>query len=450
MTRHPLGRFALPALLFTTGLVACSDSTTTPTTGDITKVNHVVVIYLENRGFDNTYGEFAGAEGLSGATSAAKQISATGAAYATLPQVNGQPYPLTLPNAPFDIAQYVPATSITRDLVHRYYQEQTQIDGGKMDKFVQVSDALGLSMGFYHTATLPLAAEAAKYVLCDHFFHSAFGGSFLNHQFLIAAAAPTFPGAPLGVTAVLDASGNVVTDGFVTPDGFAVNTAYTVNSPHPASAAAAQLVPNQTNPTIGDRLNDAGVNWAWYSGGWNDAIAGNPDPLFQFHHQPFAYYAKYADGTALRAAHLKDEKDFMAAAAAGTLPAVSFVKPIGANNEHAGYADIMTGEQHTLALINAVRNGPNWKDAVIIVTYDENGGFWDHVAPPVKDKWGPGSRVPTLVISPFAKKGFVDKTSYETLSILSFIESRWHLSALGTRDAGASPLVNAFDFSQTP
>ncbi|MEP6619986.1 MAG: alkaline phosphatase family protein [bacterium] len=450
MTRTTLGRFTLGTVFALTAL-GCSDSTSTtnPAAGDITKVNHVVVIYLENRGFDNTYGEFAGAEGLTAAANAPKQISATGTAYATLPQVAGQPYPLTLANAPFDIAQYVPATGITRDLVHRYYQEQQQIDGGKMDKFVQVSDAQGLSMGFYHTSTLPLAAEAAKYTLCDHFFHSAFGGSFLNHQFLIAAAAPTFPGAPASVTAVLDGSGNVVTDGFVTPDGFAVNTSYTVNTPHPAAVAAAQLVPNQTNPTIGDRLNDAGVNWAWYSGGWNNAIAGNPDPLFQFHHQPFAYYAKYADGTALKAAHLKDETDFMAAAAAGTLPAVSFVKPLGANNEHPGYADIMTGEQHTLALINAVRNGPNWKDAVIIITYDENGGFWDHVAPPVKDKWGPGSRVPTLIISPFARKGFVDKTSYETVSILSFIEQRYHLTALGTRDAAAAPLTNAFDFTQT-
>src|SRR5262249_10540641 len=152
-----------------------------PKTGDITKVNHVVVIYLENHSFDNLYGEFAGAEGLSAATNAAKQIGATGSAYTTLPEVNGSPIPTTLPNAPFNIDQYVPPTVATRDLVHRYYQEQQQIDGGKMDKFAQVSDAQGLSMGFYHTAPLPLAAEAAKYTLADHFFHSAFGGSFLNH-----------------------------------------------------------------------------------------------------------------------------------------------------------------------------------------------------------------------------------------------------------------------------
>jgi phospholipase C len=446
----PIGSFA--AIAAVSIMASCSDSTksTSPPSGDISKINHIVVIYLENHSFDNLYGEFAGAEGLANATGAAKQISTTGTAFTTLPQVNGSPIPTSLANAPFNIDQYVAATKPTIDLVHRYYQEQMQIDGGKMDKFAAVSDAQGLSMGYYHTAELPLMAEASKYTLADHFFHSAFGGSFLNHMFLIAAAAPVFPGAPASVTAVLDAQGNLVTDGFVTPDGFAVNTSYSVNTPQPSSVAAAQLVPNQTIPTIGDRLNDASVNWAWYAGGWNDALAGHPDPLFQFHHQPFVYFAKYADGTAAKAAHLKDETDFMAAAQAGTLPSVSFVKPIGANNEHPGYTDLMTGENHTLQLINAVRNGPNWKDAAIIITYDEHGGFWDHVAPPVVDKWGPGSRVPALIISPYAKKGFVDHSQYETVSILSFIEARFHLSPLNARDQKAAPLTNAFDFSQTP
>src|SRR5450432_2525570 len=442
-----------PALLAAAAAIAmsvsCSDNSSGLKSGTINKVNHVVVIYLENRGFDNTYGEFAGATGLADAASALPQLDSAGNAYDSLPQVAGQPYPTNLPNAPFDIALYVPPTVATRDLVHRFYQEQVQIDGGKMDKFVNVSDAKGLSMGHYHTAVLPMATEAANYVLADHFFHSAFGGSFLNHQFLIAAAPPVFPGAPSSAVAVLDTAGHVITDGYVTPDGFGINTSYTVNNPHPSSAAAAGLVPNQTNPTIGDRLTAAGQSWAWYSGGWNDAIAGNPAPTFQFHHQPFAYYANYADGTQAKADHLKDETDFIAAATAGTLPAVSFVKPLGVNNEHPGYADIITGENHTIDLINAVRNGPNWKDAVIIVTYDENGGFWDHVAPPTVDRWGPGSRTPAIIISPFAKKGFVDKTQYETVSILSFIEKRWNLPPLTDRDRNASPLQNAFDFSQS-
>jgi phospholipase C len=126
------------------------------------------------------------------------------------------------------------------------------------------------------------------------------------------------------------------------------------------------------------------------------------------------------------------------------------VKPLGANNEHPGYTDLMSGESHTVQLINAVRNGPNWKDAVIIITYDEHGGFWDHVAPPHIDKWGPGIRVPAIIISPFAKKGLVDHTQYETLSILKFIEKRWSLPALGTRDAAANDLTNALDFTLVP
>ncbi len=432
---------------------ASCDSSTAPVSAaasDVSKVNHVVVIYLENRSFDNTYGEFAGAEGLSAGAARATQVNLAGQAYTTLPQVTGSPVPATLPNASFDIAQFVPPSTPTRDLVHRYYQEQQQIDGGKMDKYVAVSDAQGLSMGYYHTAVLPLAAEAAKYTLADHFFHSAFGGSFLNHMYLIAAAAPVFPNAPASIVAKLDGSGALLTDGAVTPDGFVVNTSYTVNSPHPASAAAANLVPVQTLPTIGDRLSDKNVSWAWYSGGWNNAIAGTPDATFQFHHQPFAYFANYADGTPGRAAHLKDETDFVAAAQAGTLPAVSFVKPLGVNNEHPGYADILTGENHVVQLINAVRNGPNWKDAAIIITYDENGGFWDHVAPPTVDKWGPGTRVPALVISPFAKKGYVDHTTYETTSILAFLEKRYGLAPLATHDAQAANMLSAFDFSQTP
>ena len=438
-------------------MAACSDNTpssTTPetpaATADITKVNHLVVIYLENRSFDNMFSEFEGADGLNAALSAAKQVDATGAAYTTLPQVNGSPVPTTLPNSPFNIAQYIPPATPTRDLVHRYYQEQQQIDGGKMDKFVAISDAQGLSMGYYHTAQLPMSAEARKYTLADHFFHSAFGGSFLNHIWLIAAAAPVFANAPASAIAKLDASGALVTDGSVTPDGFAVNTTFSVNQPHPSTAAAGTLLPNQTMPTIGDRLSEKNISWVWYSGGWNDAMAGHPDPLFQFHHQPFIYFANYADGTPAKAAHLKDEAEFIASAQAGTLPAVSFVKPLGMNNEHAGYADILTGENHTVQLIDAVRSGPNWKDAAIIITYDENGGFWDHVSPPKIDKWGPGTRVPGLIISPFAKRGFVDHTVYETSSILAFIEKRYGLQPLGTRDAQAANLTGAFDFTQTP
>ena len=135
---------------------------------------------------------------------------------------------------------------------------------------------------------------------------------------------------------------------------------------------------------------------------------------------------------------------------AGNLPAVAFVKPIGADNEHPGYADLLRGQQHVASLVKAVQESAVWKDSVIIITYDEGGGRWDHVPPPPGDRWGPGVRVPAIIISPYAKRRFVDHTTYETTSILKFIETRWQLAPLGSRDAAANNLFNAFDFSQTP
>ena len=431
---------------------ACKKNNPPVTQADIDKIKHVVVIYLENHSFDNLYGSFPGANGLDNASKKEIiQLDSNNKPYTFLPAITQSSlFPTNLPNNIFDIDQYIANDMITPDVLHRYYQEQLQIDGGKMDKYALYnSNSEGLSQGYYKTALIPMLSIAQNYTLCDNFYHSAFGGSFLNHQWLIAAASPVFPNAPASIVAVLGANGKVITDGQVTPDGFVVNTSYTVNNPHPSTAAANTLVPNQTNATIGDRLSEKNVTWAWYSGGWDSALAGHPDPTFQFHHQPFAYYAKYADGTAAKAEHLKDEAVFIAAAKAGTLPSVSFIKPLGINNEHPGYSDVALGENHAVELINDVLNGPNGKDALIIVTYDENGGFWDHVAPPVIDKkWGPGTRVPAILVGPFVKRGFVDHTQYETVSILSLIEQRFGLAPLSSRDREAAPLQNAFDFNE--
>ena len=416
------------------------------------RMNHLVVIVLENWSFDSLYAEFKGAEGLAGALKAPPQIDpSTGNPYPSLPQTESH-LPAGLPNAPFALDPYLGVNQDTSiDLTTKFYEEQEQIHGGKMDMFVAVSAAKGLTMGYFHTADLPLATEAQKYTLCDHFFHGVYGGSLQNHVFLVSASVMSFPNAPDSLKAVLDANGlpmkndaGVLQDGPLTPDGYVVGTLYSVNNPHPGSAPAAQLVPGQTMPTIGDSLSAQGIDWAWYAGGWNDAVAGtDAGVLFQYHHQPFVYFANYADGMPGRS-HLKDETDFVTAAKAGTLPAVSFVKPDGVDNEHPNYTDVLTGESHVEDLIAAVRNGPNWGDTAIVVTYDEFGGFWDHVSPPSGDRWGPGTRIPTLVISPLAKSGYVDSTTYDTASILALIEHRWALAPLGARDGSAKDMSNAF------
>ena len=435
-----------------------------PTQALRSAIKNVIVIYQENWGFDALYGSFPGANGLANGAATVPQIDKiTGAPITTLPQplINGAPDPnfagvAGKPVQPYAALSYIQPSQLTGDMVHNFYREQSQIHGGKMDLFMSWSDNPGLVFSTFDATNMPEGQLAAQYTLADNGFHSAFGGSFLNHQFLICACAPTFAGAPAAAVATLDgsgkqlaldASGRIVHDGFVTPDGYVVNTAFTVNSPHPA-VAAANLVPNQTNATIGDRLSAASVSWKWYSGGWAAALAGNPDPYFQFHHQPFAYYASFADGTQAKAAHLQDEANFLADLRNNTLPAVSFIKAIGQNNEHPGYTSLLAGQQHVASLVQAVQSSAYWKSTAIIVTYDENGGRWDHVAPPAIDRWGPGTRVPFIVISPWAKHGFVDHTQYETVSVLAFIEKIYDVPALGTRDATANPFTNAFDFAQ--
>jgi phospholipase C len=419
-------------------------------------IDHIVVIYQENWSFDGLYGHFPGADGLAKASAASlnqKAKDGTPLTQAPMPVIGGKPDPafasadLAALLKPYDVEPFAAAESLTGDLIHRFYTNQLQIDGGKNDKFVAWSDNGGLVMSYYDATKLPEGELAKKYTLFDHFFMGAFGGSFLNHQFLIAARPPVFPNAPATMVGTPpDAKGMTVADKNVTPDGYVVNTSFTVNAPHPASADPTTLVPNQTYATIGDRLSDKGLAWAWYSGGWDDALAGHPSANFQFHHQAFAYFAKYADGTRAKREHLRDENDFLQAAKEGDLPAVAFVKPLGDDNEHPGYATLARGQQHVADLIAALQASPQWKSTLVIVTYDENGGRWDHVAPPVVDRWGPGSRVPTLLISDWAKKGYVDHTTLDTTAILKLIETRWGLDPLTDRDAKAGNMLSAFQF----
>lgn len=423
------------------------------------RVGHIIVLFLENRSFDHLYGMFPGADGVDNAGFAAIQVTTDGRQFTTLPNVIDNRslrsdfsqslfgidtrFASGLSNGPFRADRYVGLQERTGDLIHRFYQEQEQIDDGKMDKFVAVSGAGALPMGYFDGSSLMLYRLAAEYTLADRFFHAAFGGGFLNHFWLICACTPRFENAPSSLIAQLDPDGKLIRDGAVTPDGYAVNTLDPLSTPYDPKIPDRLRLPPQTMPTIGRRLTDAGVAWAWYSGGYADAVAGHPNPSFVPHHQPFAYFADYAEGTAGRAEHLFDERDMIRAIRSRTLPPVSFYKPIGVEDEHPGYADLVRGDGHAAMIIDEIQKSFIWDDAVIIVTYAGNGGIWDHVAPPKIDRWGPGTRVPTIIISPFAKRHFIDHTTYDTTSILKLIETRWGLTPLGDRDAHAADLTNA-------
>jgi acid phosphatase len=548
-------------------LAACNDNNDPPSAAETTaqlqaKVKNVVVIYAENRSFDNLYGNFPGANGLSTVVNAdgtptsayipQKDRDGT-TVLATLPQTwgggvtaPGSSVTITpaqsanLPNAPFAIetaftkvngngaGAKLDTSVVTRDLYHRFFENQMAINGGKNDMFAAWEDAGGLTMGHFDYSASPLYKLAQASVLADNFFEGAFGGSFLNHQYLICACAPEFPNADTSAQhptiAVLnkDASGNWLPSltpsatakasaidgppsfqlsGNITPANYfgdnkfyAVNTMQAPYQPSgnaPAAAASAayadstkaNTLPPQTASNIGDLLTAKSVNWKWYAGSWNAALtdgqqdktitrsviyAGNSNGVattaavdFQPHHQPFNYFAEFDPTThaADRTAHLKDYTDLVADAAAGTLPAVSFYKPEGVYNQHPGYANLNDGDQRIADVVAKLQASPQYKNMVIVITYDEFGGAWDHVAPPKGDKLGPGTRIPAIIISPYAKAGTVDHTQYDTASILRLITRTFGLTALPgltARDAaltanGASPmgdLTNALDLTK--
>jgi acid phosphatase len=424
-------------------------------------IDHLLVIYLENHTFDNLFGLFPGANGVTSRGASVRQVDKTGKAYASLPQVTiGYPYPprpdprfpKKPPNAPFRIDRYVPIDQIVEMPVHRYYPNILQIAGGTNDRFVSWGDSGALPMGYFDTTKLPLYPYARRYVLADNWFTSAFGGSWLNHLWLVCACTGTFPHAPGKLVAdpVVDGSGRVVDlrrDGSVSPDGFAVDHLEPFNPPYQAGTPDDERVPPQTMPTIGDRLSDAGISWAWYSEGWDDAVAGHPAASFTFHQQPFVYFARYAPGTKDRAEHLKDAKDLRKALRDGTLPSVAWFKPLNVYTDNAGEGSMIVAENRVIKLIEAVKASPVWPRTAIVITWDDYGGFFDHVPPPVIDRWGPSNRVPTIIISPWAKRSYIDSTQYETVSLLKFIEWRWGVAPLAPRDTRANNILAAFDFT---
>jgi phospholipase C len=314
-----------------------------------------------------------------------------------------------------------------------------------MDRFVAWTNVGGLVMSHYDATDMPLGRLAREFTLADNFFHAAFGGSFLNHMWLICGCTPHWPDAPADLRAEVDAAGRMVKDGEVTPDGYIVNTAYTINTPHPARITDPHhLVPRLTLPTIGDRLDDKGCRGRGIrAAGTTRSPAGRTrGSRITTSRSPISRSGRTARPA--KARHLRDEADFLADVAAGRLPAVSFVKPLGINNEHPNSSEPLTGQRHMAALVDAVRAGPQWPRTLIVITYDENGGRWDHVAPPVVDRWGPGTRVPTVFVSPLVKRGHVDHTRYDTTAILALIEARWGVAPLGARDAAQQPLTGAF------
>ena len=477
---------------------------------DLESIDHFVVLIEENNSFDKLYGGWEGVDGLP--AQAAPQTDQFGTPLECLPQTVSPLLapPLSTTCTGIDAGGRVFSSHFgagtyqlngynlgPAEIRHNFYQERYQINGGAMDRFVVGNDASeGLAMGMWDTKTLPLyqylhSEGAPRYVISDRFFHSAYGGSFLNHQWLVAGRTPKWPNPPASVRAVVDANGMPGTypaflmykspstkalrdgqvsaecDGSPVPCGdYVVNTAQPQFQPY--APGASTRVPALKGATIGSRLSDAGVSWAWYAQGWSNAagLQGKPgwtngkrrctDPQtrpgavfpycpngqFQFHHQAFNYYKafspKTAAGRANRTAHLKDyaafSKSLRQSASTCKLPALSFVKFMNSDNEHPGAGGPVRGSQATVRLLKSVTGSACGKDTMVIVVYDENGGAWDHVAPPAGDQWGPGTRIPALIVAPGLPHAYaVDHAVHDLTSVSSTLQQRFALKALPTR-----------------
>ncbi len=485
----------VPTVLWA-GLTAAALATSVHA-GDISRIDTVVVIYAENRSFDHLYGLFPRANGLANVKPEQfLQRDHDGSILTGLSVWDSHGKAddrfQRMPNAPFRIdgdPLNKPQDQVLPSPIHAYYHNIEQINGGKNDMFAAISNVGGYSMGHFDASKLKLWKWAKEYTLADNFFMGAFGGSYLNHQYLVCACTPVFKDAPEAMRVKLDANGKLLKKpgspsandgavqtftagigGQVSPDGFSVNTTqppYQPSGVPPASDGSldmadpkgteriGQPLPPQTAQTIADTLSAKGISWAWYAGGWNAAVTDGRRPPaekrgviytrengalnFQPHHQPFNYFTRFAPGTVDRAKHIKDGDDLLTDIEKGTLPAVTFYKPTGKVNQHPGYTDLVSGDAHIADILERLRKSPQWGKMLIVLTYDENGGFWDHMAPPTGagwgDRWGPGTRVPAMIISPFSKRDHIESTSYDTTSILKFITRRFGLEPLpGVRE----------------
>jgi phospholipase C len=281
-------------------------------------------------------------------------------------------------------------TSLTPvDMNHSWSSAHADYDSGKMDGFVY-SEGSEETMGYYDDQDIPRYWKAAEsYVLCDRYFTSVMSESAPNHLYLVAGTA-----------------GGIVSD----------------------------AIPKTLNfPPIFQQLDKAGVTWKVY---------GDTSSWFK----SFAY----VQGSPTAQANFEGAAAFSSDVKAGALSDVSWVIGAPGGDEHPP-SNIHLGENSVAdAIVNPVGQSSYWPSAAVLVTWDCYGGFFDHVPPPQVDQYGYGFRVPCLVVSPYAKAGYIDHTANDHTSVLKLIETRYGLSPLSTRDAAANNLSEAFDFTQAP
>ena len=489
---HPL-KHAIVAALGATLVLGCATAGATPHSdpaaafATTTPIKHVVVIFQENVSFDHYFGTYPNALNPPGEPAFHAKPGT--------PTVNGLNDQLLNHNPNTANPQRLDRSQpLTCDQDHGYRDEQRAFDSGLMDKFVQFTDREscgapdiglpGLVMDYYDGNTVTAYWNYAQYfAMSDNSFDTMFGPSTPGAVNLISGQTH---GASLSGPGSSVANGTVIGDQDPAFDDC-------------SSMSAPTLTLSGRN--IGDLLNTLGVTWGWFQGGFRPSAVSNGTAVcgattanvggaivadYSPHHEPFQYYASTSNphhlpptsaatvGKTDQANHQYDLQDFWAAAQAGNLPAVSFLKAKEAQDGHAGYSDPLDEQQFVVDTINQLEQLPVWNSTAVIIAYDDSDGWYDHAMGPIvsqssdaandalagaglcgstassySDRCGYGPRLPLLVISPYAKVNFVDHGVTDQSSILRFIEDNWQTGSIGddSFDAKAGTLSNLFDFT---
>jgi len=449
---------------------SCSHEPVTPTT---TPIKHLVIIFQENRSFDHYFGTYPFAENNPGETPFLPRRGT--------PTVNGLAGGIVNNNqnlaAPFRLTPFQGAND-PNDPVHKYTNLQTALDSGMLDQFVQANGISctppSIVMGYYDGNTVTALWNYAQYfTLSDNYHSTNIGASSVGVLNLVS-------GQVHGVTP--PSLPNLISQGTLIND---VDPFFDKCSGSPTC----QL----SGINVGNLLNDKGVTWGFFQGGFADCSASHIGPegaVIDYipHHNAFQYYASTSNpdhlppsslsmvGKTDQANHLYDIDVFWAAADIGNVPSVVILRAPAYQDGHPGHSTPMLEQQFLAETVNRLQKLPQWKDMAIIIAYDDSGGWYDHEMPPIVNQsqipndnlTAPGHvgnnppfggyqgrpaygyRLPYLLISPWAKENFVDNTLIDQTSILRFIEDNWNLGRIGnfSFDELAAPIVQMFDFKK--
>jgi phospholipase C len=394
MIRHVLFSLIISVILVASQISFAEADSAPEDLQTATPIKHFVVLMQENHTFDNYFGTYPGADGF--------------------------PYGVKMivdpedPDSGYVEPWHIGSSSIS-DLGHSRAIFNEQYNNGKMNGFISALNRRNqdgkVSMGYYDDRDIPYYWNLAdNYVLFDRFFSSTKEGSFSNHMYWVAGVCPTG---------------------------------------QRGSELSEQLA---KIPTIFDRLQEAGISWKFYVENYDPNITyrnlgevGNR--AAQVVWVPLLNFDRFLDDPEL-SSHIVDLDQYYTDLQEGTLPSVAYIIPSGASEHPPQYP--ASGQRFVRTLIQELMRSSAWDSSAFLLIYDDWGGWYDHVIPPQVDEYGYGFRVPGLLVSPYARKGYIDSTELDFTSVLKFIEENWRVEPLATRDAQANNFLSAFDFTQLP